>query len=179
MLMNTRDQYGLIARLLHWLIAALAIGMLMAGSTLLFLPAGAIKGFVISVHKSVGVTLLALMIVRLIWRLCNPQPHDLSDTPVFNYLAHLLHIILYVLLFLQPLVGILMSQAFGFPVTVFGLFTLPHLMWRSAALGRFLLHVHGVTAVLLTAVILVHVAAALKHHYIDRNRTLMRMIEGK
>jgi cytochrome b561 len=179
MLMNTRDQFGLIARLLHWLIAVLVIGMLMGGTTLLLLPSGGIKSFVIGVHKSIGVTILILMIVRLIWRVCNSQPRDLNDAPLFNYLARLVHVVLYVLLFLQPLVGIAMSQAFGFPVSVFGLFTLPRLVWHSATLGSFLLEVHDVTAVLLTAVILLHVAAAFKHHLIDRDRTLMRMIEGK
>jgi cytochrome b561 len=179
MLMNTRDQFGFIARLLHWLIAALVIGLLVVGTTLLFLPSGVIKNFVINMHKSFGVILLALMIVRLIWRIANPQPRDLSDSPVFNYIARLVHVVLYVLLFLQPLVGILMSQAFGYPVAVFGLFSLPRLVWHSKSLGSFLLQVHGVVAVLLAAIILVHVAAALKHHFIDRNRTLMRMIEGR
>jgi cytochrome b561 len=178
MLMNTSDQFGLIARLLHWLIAALAIGMLLVGATFLFLPSGGFKNFLIDMHKSVGVTVLALMIVRLIWRIANPQPRDLNDTPVLNYIARLIHIVFYVLLFLQPLVGILMSQAFGYPVAFFGLFTLPRLIWHSASLGSFLLKVHGEIAILLAAVILLHVAAALKHHFIDRDRTLMRMIKG-
>jgi cytochrome b561 len=179
MLMNSRDQFGLIARLLHWLIAVLVIGMLLGGTTLLLLPSGGIKNFVIFVHKSVGATILFLMIVRLIWRVSNPQPHDLTDSPVFNYLARLVHVVLYVLLFLQPLVGTAMSQAFGYPVSVFGLFTLPHVMWRSERLASFLLEVHGVTAIVLTAVIFLHVAAAFKHHLVDRDRTLMRMIEGR
>jgi cytochrome b561 len=179
MLMNTSDQFGLIARLLHWLIAVLVIGMLLAGTTILFLPSGGIKNFAINMHKSFGVTVLVVMIARLLWRITNPQPSDLSDNLLFNYLSRLVHVVLYLLLFIQPMVGILMSQAFGYPVSVFGLFTLPRLIWHSKSLARFLLQVHGAAAVLLTAVILLHVAAALKHHFIDRDRTLMRMIEGR
>lgn len=179
MLMNTRDEFGMIARLLHWLIFALVIGMLMGGASLFFLPSGGFRIFVLAIHKSIGQIIFLLMVVRLAWRLYNPLPRELSGTPVLNYAAHVLHIVLYVLLLLQPLVGILMSQAFGAPVSFFGLFQLPALVWHSPSLGSFLQEVHGVTAVLLTLAIAVHGAAALKHHFIDHDRTLMRMIKGR
>lgn len=179
MFMNTRDQYGLIARLLHWLVFVLVIGMLMGGSVLSFLPSGGFKTFVVAGHKSIGVAIFLLMIGRLLWRRCNPQPKALDTNPVLNYIAQVLHICLYVLLLLQPLVGIFMSQAFGYPVAVFGGFELPPLVWHSPLLGNFFLKVHGVTAVLLTVAIVIHAAAALKHHFIDRDRTLMRMIKGR
>lgn len=178
MFKNTRDRYGLIARLLHWLIAALVIGMLAGGSLLSFFPSGGFKAVAIAGHKSIGVVILLLMIVRLLWRRTNPQPRDLGNIPVLNYIAHLVHIFLYVLLLLQPLVGILMSQAYGYPVSVFGIFKLPPLVWQSPSLGNVLRGAHGVTAVLLAAFIVIHVAAALKHHFIDRDRTLMRMLKG-
>jgi len=178
MLMNTQDHYGLIARMLHWLIAVLAIGMLVGGGLLSILPAGGFKAFVIAGHKSIGVVIFLLMIGRIAWRLANPKPRDLGNIPVLNYIAHLVHIFLYVLLFLQPLVGILMSQAFGYPVSVFGIFKLPPLVWQSPSLGNVLREAHGVTAILLAAFIVIHVAAALKHHVVDRDRTLMRMLKG-
>ena len=179
MFMNTRDQYGLIARLLHWLLFALVIGMLMGGSVLSFLPSGGVKAFVVVGHKSIGVVVFLLMLVRLLWRSTNPSPQFLGTNPVLNYIAHLLHIVLYILLILQPLTGILMSKAYGYPVSVFGVFELPALVWQSPSLGSFFRQVHGVTAVLLTVVIAIHAAAALKHHFIDRDRTLMRMIKGQ
>jgi len=179
MFMNTQDHYGLIARLLHWLIAALVIGMLVGGSVLSFLPPGGFKSLVVAAHKSTGVFIFLLMTGRLLWRSINPRPRDLDAAPVLNYIANLLHILLYILLLMQPVVGILMSQAFGYPVVFFGWFELPPLIWQSSLLSNFFREVHGVTAILLTAVIAVHAAAALKHHFIDGDRTLMRMIRGK
>jgi cytochrome b561 len=178
MYLNTRDSYGLIARILHWLIFLLVAGMLIAGFSLSLLPSNGIKSFVISIHKSTGVIILLLMIARLSWRLNNPQPRFLGDSLVLNYVAHVLHIVLYILLFLQPLVGILMSQSYGYPVSVFGLFELPQIIWKSQLLANFFNKVHTVIGVLLTAAIAIHAAAALKHHYIDRNRVFIRMLKG-
>jgi cytochrome b561 len=178
MLMNTPDHYGLIARLLHWLVAVLAIAMLAGGSLLSILPAGGFKAFVIGGHKSIGVVILVLTIGRIAWRYINPQPRALGGNPMLNGLAHLVHIFLYVLLLLQPLVGILMSQAYGYPVSVLGMFNMPPLVWQSPSLGNFFREAHGVAAVLLAGFIVIHVAAALKHHVVDRDGTLMRMLNG-
>jgi cytochrome b561 len=178
MIMNTRHQYGIISRGLHWLIFILVLGLLLVGVTLDFLPDGVLKGFVTNLHKSFGVMLWLLMAGRLVWRSYNPRPMPLSRHALENYLAEVVHVFLYVLLLLQPLVGILMSQAFGYPVKVFGLFALPTIVWQSPQLGRFLLQCHTVIAVLLTVTIGVHVGAAMKHHFIDRDRTLLRMLTG-
>jgi cytochrome b561 len=178
MLMNTRDRYGWGSRLLHWLIFALVAGMLIGGAALSLLPAGGFKIMVIAAHKSIGVAILLLMIARLLWRRYNPLPRDLGQNPVLNYAAHVLHVCLYVLLLLQPLAGILMSQAHGYPVSFFGL-ELPPLIWQSPVLAGFFNKVHSATAALLAVAIAIHTAAGLKHHYIDRDRTLMRMIKGR
>ena len=178
MYFNTRDSYGLIARILHWLIFLLVAGMLIGGFSLSYLPSNGIKSFVISIHKSTGFIILLLMIARLLWRYYNPQPRDLGESLVLNYTAHVLHTVLYILLFLQPLVGILMSQSYGYPVSVFGLFELPQIIWESQLLANFFNRVHTVIGVLLTLSIVIHATAALKHHYIDRNRTLIRMLKG-
>jgi cytochrome b561 len=179
MYMNTRHQYGLISRGLHWLIFILVLGLLLAGVTLEFLPNGLLKGLVISMHKSFGVVVGLLMGIRLLWRIYNPRPAALGHHAVENYLADVVHVFLYTLLLLQPLVGILMSQAFGYPVTVFGLFSLPTIIWQSPQLGRFFLQCHTVIAVLLAITLVVHAGAALKHHFIDRDRTLLRMLRGE
>lgn len=180
MLMNTHDQYGLIHRLLHWTVAALVVGMLLGGLLLWVLPSGGFKNLVGFLHKSTGVLILLLMLLRLAWRMANPRPRDLNPaTPGLNVVAHLLHVCLYVLLLLQPLAGILMSQAYGYPVVFFGLFELPPMIWHSPTLGSFFLEVHRATAIWITIAVVVHVAAALKHHFVDRDRTLMRMIKGQ
>lgn len=178
MLMNTRDSYGLIARFLHWLIAVLVIGNMLGGAIVFFLESGNLKAFLISNHKSIGVIILLLMTGRLIWRYCNPQPRVLGNIPVLNFIAHILHIWFYVLLFLQPLSGILMSQAYGYPVSVFGIVKLPSLIWHSSTLGDVFREIHIVTSIVLCVVIALHTAAALKHHFVDRDRTLLRMLKG-
>lgn len=178
MLMNTRDGYGLITRLLHWLIFALVIGNLSGGILLSLLPPGVFRAFLVTAHKSTGVVISLLMIGRLLWRVCNPQPRDLGEIAVLNYVARVLHIWLYALLLLQPLSGILMSQAYGYPVVVFGIVTLPPLIWNSPPLASVFGEIHAVTSVVLALAITVHAAAALKHHFIDRDRTLMRMLKG-
>lgn len=179
MFMNTPDQYGLVARVLHWLVFLLVAGMLIGGALLNLLPPGGLRSVLIASHKSLGVIVLILMLARLAWRSANPAPQPLGREPVLNTIAHLLHVVLYLLLIIQPLAGILMSQAFGYPVSVFGLFRLPSLIWQSPTLGAFFGDVHTATAVLLTIAVLVHAVAGLKHHFVDRDRTLMRMIHGR
>lgn len=179
MFMNTHDQYGLITRLLHWLVFVLVIGMLLGGGLLAILPSGGFKNFIVGIHKSFGVVVFGLMLARLVWRRFNPQPRALLTVPMLNYVAQMVHVCLYVLLLLQPLVGILMSQAYGYPVSVFGLFELPPLVWRSPAIGNVLFEIHGATAVVLTVIIAIHAAAGLVHHFIFQDRTLMRMIKGQ
>lgn len=176
---NTDESFGLISRLFHWIIALMVLGMLLGGLILGFLPGGSFKSLVMSLHKSTGVVILLLMVLRLWWKYINPKPRDLGPSEFENQLGRLMHIFLYILLFLQPLSGILMSQAFGYPVKVFGLFTLPVLIGKSPAAGSVFSQVHTVTALLLTICVVIHAAAAIKHHYIDGDRTLMRMISGK
>lgn len=178
MFMNTHDQYGLISRLLHWIIAALVIGMLVGGSLLALLPPGGFKNVAFATHKSVGVLIFGLMIGRLLWRTFNPLPRSLGNIPLLNYIAHVLHVCLYILALMQPLSGILMSQASGYPVVFLGWLELPPLVWQSPLLGNFFREVHSVIAVLLAVTIVIHIAAGLKHHFIDRDRTLMRMLKG-
>ena len=178
MFMNTQDQYGLVSRTLHWLLFVLVVGMLSGGILLQLLPNGGLKAIIIGVHKSTGVIVGLLAAVRLVWRIGNPRPKPLSANPVENYLAALVHIVLYILLLLQPLTGILMSQAYGYGVSVFGLFTVPTIVWESPRLGLFFGQCHTVVAVLLMLFVAVHVGAALKHHFVNRDRTLLRMLKG-
>jgi cytochrome b561 len=179
MLKDTVESFGLVSRLFHWVVAVMVLGMLAGGLLLGFLPGGGFKSLIVGLHKSTGVVILALMALRIGWRYVNPRPRDLGPNEFENQLGRLLHIFLYVLVTLQPIFGILMSQAFGSPVRVFGLFTLPSVIGRSDAAGAVFSRMHTITAILIAAAVAVHIAAALKHHYIDRDRTLTRMISGK
>jgi cytochrome b561 len=179
MFSDTSERYGLISRLLHWLTVLLVVGMLLGGAIMTSLPSGGLKSLIYAIHKSTGVVIWLVTALRLAWRLFNPAPRALGRSAGLNYLARVLHVCLYVLLFLQPLLGVLMSQSFGYPVSVFGWFELPGLVWQAPALGQLFREAHGATAVVLTAAVAIHAAAALKHHFIDRDRTLMRMIHGR
>lgn len=178
MLKNTREEYGLVSRILHWLTVLVVVGMLVGGKLLGMLPDGSIKSIVFSAHKSFGVLVFFLTVGRLLWRLANPRPRFLGPQLVLRYVSEVLHVCLYVLLLIQPLAGILMSQAYGYPVVGFGLIEMPTLIWHSPSLGAIFSQIHRVTAIILVAVIVVHTAAALKHHYIDGDRTLLRMLNG-
>jgi cytochrome b561 len=96
-----------------------------------------------------------------------------------NKLGHTMHIFLYILLLSQPTIGILMSQSFGYPVYPFGLFKVPTFIRDNISLGKILLEIHETIWVVLGISVAVHAAAALKHHFIEKNRTLVRMIFGK
>jgi cytochrome b561 len=179
MLKNTTDSYGLIARLFHWVIFLMVTGIIIGGNIAADMPNGPGKAEMIGLHKSFGFTILVFVLLRLIWRMVNPRPRDLGTNGFQNRLGHAMHLFLYVLLMLQPAVGILMSQSFGHPVTPFHLFSLPTVVSENIRLGKILLEIHETLWVVLAISVGIHAAAALKHHFIEKNRTLMRMILGR
>jgi cytochrome b561 len=179
MLKNTTDSFGLIARLFHWVIFFLVIGVMIGGNIAADMPDGPDKAQWLGLHKSFGVTILALALLRMLWRLISPRPRDLGTSRIQNQLAHSLHLFLYSLLLAQPAVGILMSQAFGVPVSPFGLFTVPAFTGENVRTGKTLLEIHETLWVVLAISVGIHAAAALKHHFIEKDRTLLRMILGR
>jgi cytochrome b561 len=141
------------------------------------LPAGVRKLTLLARHKSVGITILALVILRLAWRAVNEHPALPGNLkPYERTLARLTHLALYVLLFAMPLTGWTMSSARGFPVSWFGFFTLPDLVPKSRPLYDALVMTHQTLAWFLFAVVALHVAAALKHHFVHKDDVLRRML---
>ena len=176
-LRNTTQRWGWISQLLHWLIVALVIVQVTLASLADDLPPGMRKLTLLAHHKSVGITILGLVILRLTWRWLNPTP-ALPDTlkPYERVLARCTHAMLYVLLCAMPLSGWTMSSARGFPVSWFGFIQLPDLVPKNKALYHTLLTTHGTLALVLGAVVTLHVAAALKHHFVLRDDVLRRML---
>ncbi len=179
MLKNTTESFGLIARLFHWIIFLMVIGVIIGGNIGADMPNGPGKAEIIGLHKSFGFTILVLVLLRLMWRLINARPRDLGTSRIQNQIGHSLHIFLYTLLLAQPAIGILMSQAFGNPVSPFGMFNVPTFISENIRLGKILLEIHETLWVVLAISVGIHAAAALKHHFIEKNRTLMRMILGR
>jgi cytochrome b561 len=174
---NSRTRYGALAQLFHWVIVALVIVQFVLAEIASDLPTGLDKLATLARHKSVGITILGLAVLRLIWRMTNPTPALPSSTPPWQRLgARLSHAGLYALLFLQPLTGWLMSSAKNYPVSWFGLIGLPDLVAPSQDVFETMQDLHELGATLLAALAIVHAVAALKHHFIDRDDVLRRML---
>lgn len=186
-LRNTSERYGAVHMAVHWLTALLIVGMIAGGLIMVRLDPfqGSFAGLstfqIYQLHKSLGLTLLAVTIVRLGWRLANPVP-AIPDTltRTERVLANGTHIGLYVLLFAMPITGWLMTSAstLGIPTSYFGLFTVPHLIGQSEEVEAVLKIVHEYLAYTLAALVTLHVAGALKHHFVLKDRVLARMLPG-
>lgn len=174
---NTELKYGPIAQLFHWVIVALVITQFLLAQRADDLPRGPALLQTLALHKSIGITILALAIVRLAWRWVNPVPPMPPSAPRWQHVAaRISHSALYGLLLLQPLVGWLMSSARNFPVSWFGAVTLPDLIEPSKSAYELFHEGHEILGQALLVLALLHAAAALKHHFIDRDDVLLRML---
>jgi len=176
-LRNTEQSFGSVAKFFHWSIALFIIGLLIAGLTMVNMPTTPSKFKIYGLHKSFGIMVLILAVLRLGWKANNIAPL-LPQTLNFieKTLAHVGHGFLYFLMFAMPLSGWLMSSASGFTVSVFGWFTLPNLIGPDAALKRTFVNIHETLAWILIAMITLHVLAALLHHFYYKNGVLRRML---
>lgn len=173
---NTRERFGSIAIFFHWVMAILILGMIGFGWYIANVADKTQRMTFIGWHKEFGVLVLMLALLRLIWRMVNVTP-ELSDSIPYvqRIAARSVHVVFYVLMIAIPLVGWLMSSAAGYPVSFFGLFTLPSLLSANKEWAELFETIHGWLAYTLLVLIGLHVAAALKHHFIDKNDILRRM----
>lgn len=169
-----------IAKGLHWLMAALLLGLLALGLYMTDLPLSPEKLLLYSWHKWLGVSAFLLLWCRLLWRLTHRAPAAPEGLSAgMARLATLGHLALYALMLLIPLSGWLMSSAKGVPTVWFGLWPIPDLLPRDRALGDALQLVHRALNYLLMATIAGHVAAALWHHTVRKDDTLRRMLPAR
>ncbi len=174
---NSEERYGLVAVVLHWLVAITVIGMFILGLWMTSLSLYD-RWYVTApyIHKSIGLLLFLVMIARLAWRLFNPRPAPLMTHTRFERIAaHLMHGMLYLLLFAVMIAGYLISSADGRAVESFGLFSIPSTITSIPDQEDVAGEIHEVLAYILIALAILHAAAALKHHFIDRDNTLRRM----
>jgi cytochrome b561 len=178
-LRNDQARYGTVAQTLHWLIAALVLVMFGLGWYMAGLPLSLRKFELYQLHKSIGVTIFVLAAVRLLWRLFNPAPPLPASMPTWQHAAaRASHVLLYLVLLAQPLIGFLQSNAVNFPIVWWGMVRLPALIGTDEALGEALLEVHVWNSRLLLVLVLVHAAAALRHHFVLKDDVLRRMLPG-
>jgi len=175
------QRYTRTAMAFHWLIAAMVLVMVGLGWYMNDIPRGTPeRTFFYNLHKSIGVTIALLVIVRLWWRWKNPPPPLPASVPSWQVQAsRLSHALLYLCLILMPLSGFSASQFTKYGVNYFGLFKIPPLGWENRDIYDLLQGIHGVTATLLVILIALHIGAALKHLLVDRDKVFHRMLPGK
>ena len=176
---NSSERFGLIAGLLHWsiVIGVIAQYFLAEAAEESQAQAGAFAPM--SLHRSIGLTILTLAVLRLVWRLIDASPEwPASMKPFERRLARVTHIGFYALLLAVPLSGWALSSAEGDPLTFFDWFSLPVLP-VAESLDHTLEEVHEILFNILAALGLVHVLAALKHQFIDHDGLLRRMLPGR
>jgi len=169
-------RYDGTAIALHWITAILIVANLTVGLSMVGLPISPRKLHWYLWHKSIGVTIFLLTSARLFWRTLHPPPPPVPMPQWQKRASTLSHAALYALLFLIPVSGYLYSSATGVQVVWLGLVPLPELVPKDKALGDALKIVHVSLNSVLVAVVCVHVAAALRHHFVDRDAVLSRMI---
>jgi cytochrome b561 len=182
MLEQTMQQrYTTTAIALHWLVALLIVGAFTLGLVMTDIPGfSPAKLRYFAWHKWAGVTVLLLATLRLLWRLKNRPPALPPGMPAWQRgAAHGLHHLLYVLIFAVPLSGYFYTLAAGVPVVYFGLFKLPVLIAKNPALAETLKTLHYWLNMSMAALVALHVLAALKHQFVDRDGTLGRMLPGR
>ncbi len=177
---NTDTSYGNVAKVFHWGMFLLLVGMVIVGIYMHKLPSDTpeqmqYKMGLYNDHKSFGILILILVVLRLGWRMVNAVP-KMPDTMsnLENLSAHAMHVLLYVIMFAQPLFGWLMSSYGGHTVKFFGL-ELPALADKDKAMGGFFHEAHEVTAMLLIVAFVIHAGAALFHHYVRKDDVMERM----
>ena len=185
MIRNTRHGYGAVAIVFHWAMALLVLGMLGLGLYMVRLPQSDPSAFALfQLHKSIGFVVLSLAVLRLCWRAFNPSPKLPEHMPLWEKgIAHLGHTGLYAMMFILPLSGwyVVSASPWGIPTIVFNLFEMPHLpipafIGSKDAVEGIAQTVHEYGAYFLILLVVGHIAAVLKHHFIARDETLKRMV---
>lgn len=179
MLRNTANSYGLVSIANHWLSATIFIVMIALGLYMTSLADSPDKFELYGLHKSLGIGLLSLMILRLIWLKVSPNPEQLSKNKFEHILGHAVKGLLYLAMIGMPLSGWIMSNSGGHDVAFFELFTLPQLIGKNEFINGIAAAIHSSAAYVLIALVVLHVAGALKHHLVYKDDTLKRMLGKK
>jgi cytochrome b561 len=177
-LRNTQTHYGLIPQALHWAVVVTIIVAWVLGTFDDLFPKGPARAAALFVHVSAGLAVIVFVDVRLLWRIGNPPPRP-EKTPLSPWMDHagrLAHYALYALLIAVPVVGIDVQFARGDALSLFGLSDIPSPWLANRAFARNVKQVHEILAHALVILAGLHAAAALVHHWIFRDRTLVRML---
>jgi len=179
MLRNDADSWGALAKLFHWVMAALILAQIALGVMAASWRVSPTKIELFFWHKSTGMLILALVALRLLWRLANPPPELPSGIAAWERAAaRLSHLLLYVLMIALPVTGWIVNSASNVPFRIFWLIPLPAIVAPDKSTADLFERVHGGLFTLLALVLVAHIGAALRHHFVKRNTVLIRMLPG-
>jgi cytochrome b561 len=179
-----QPRYTRVAIALHWLLALAIVGIFVVGVYMADLPFSPSRLKLFNWHKWAGVSILLLSVLRLLWRATHRPPElPVAVTramPAWQTRAHhATHQLMYVLFFAVPLIGWAYSSAAGYPIVLFGQIPLPDFVGPNKALAELIKPLHELAAWGLVGLAALHVAAALKHQWIDRDGLLLRMMPAR
>jgi cytochrome b561 len=179
MLKNTTDSYGVVTRLLHWIVGLTIITMLCVGFYMSSLEPSDQKWQIYGLHKATGVIVLALVIIRFSWRLVNIIPSLPKTVPGLQAIGYRFGMkLMYLLMFLMPSSGILMSLYSAKAIPVYGIFTI-NAFEANKELATIFHTIHVYSGIALACIATFHAAVGIYHHFIVKDRLLLRMIVGK
>jgi cytochrome b561 len=170
-------QYNLVSRTLHWAIVVLVIAQFSIAWTMPQIERGTLPVGLIAWHLSIGTTILAVMLVRLVWRLTHPAPPPPKDlSPALRVISRTTHYVLYAVLIALPIGGWVNASARGWPVKLFGAIPLPSLISKGSALGLAAGDIHMAVATALIVIIGLHIAGSAYHALVLKDDTVKRMV---
>ncbi len=180
-LYNTKTGFGLVSKLLHWLIALGIIGLIALGWWMVGLSYyDPWYNASLELHKDFGMVVLLLVFAKFCWQVANRPPGPGAGLkPWERKASHAMHWVLYVLMLAVPVTGYMITTAAGQGVSVFGLFEVPAILPQSETARELATDIHYYFSYGAIALILGHAGAALKHHFVDKDDTLIRMTWGK
>lgn len=174
---NGTNRFGLISKLLHWGMAVFLIAMLIFGTVLADMKPSLANLYLFGLHKSLGITVLALVMLRIGWTLFSrpPPPLGAEQSKTQARLARATHLGLYAVMIAMPLTGWIASSAAIFEIRFFDLFAIPSIAPTDAELEKRIFALHGILGTFFVALIGLHVAGALVRQFVKKDRTLARM----
>lgn len=176
-LKNTAQSYSNVTKILHWLMAVLVVTCWMLGILMDDLVKIASRTVILFAHITVGLTLLDVLVLRALWRAMSSPPP--TERPVFGIwpgVGRLMHYVLYAMLLMVPVTGILLQFSYGNGLPLYGVVEIPSPLTFDPKLANIVMEVHELSAHALMILAATHALAALVHHYVFRDRTLVRML---
>ena len=171
--------YTLTARVLHWVVAVLVLIMAPIGIAMANADFGKAQDTLYHLHRSIGLLLLPIVLIRVFWRWQHPAPPLPADIPIIQQMAaHMTHWALYALLIVQPVVGWIATSAYGAPILFFWIFEVPPIWPVDQAFSERVFALHRWIGLAIAFLLCAHIGAALFHHFVRKDRVLLRMVSG-